>query len=232
MRKLLLPLIIAAALVVGFHHQTRAEAASVAQPAVSSSCAPRSATGAAVNRAALVITFEDGRSQSFCIEFTEESITGLELLKRSGLPLVTSGNGGLGSAVCSINGKGCSNPGDCFCKCKGGTCAYWAYYHFTNGAWQSSPLGASAWTVRDGDADGWSWGSGGANGSPDESPDCAEPTLTPSPLPTNTANADTATPVPTNTPRPTRTPAPDPSATPPPRKLPRLPSDSWASASR
>ena len=109
--------------------------------------APRSSTGAAVNRAALVVTFEDGRSQTFCIGFTEDSISGLELLRRSGLPLVTSGNGGLGSAVCSINGEGCSNPGDCFCKCKGGTCAYWAYYHFKNEAWQISRLGASGWTV-------------------------------------------------------------------------------------
>jgi|CXWL01.1.fsa_nt_gi hypothetical protein len=215
MNKLLLSLIIAAAFVLGLHHQTETEAASVAQPTASSDCAPRSATGIGVNRAALVVTFEDGHSQTFCIGFVEDSISGLELLRRSGLPLVTSGNGGLGSAVCSINGEGCSNPGDCFCKCKGGTCAFWAYYHYANGAWQISPLGASGWTVRDGDADGWSWGGGGVNG-PDESPDCAQPTLTPSPLPTSTDVAETPTPIPTNTPRPTRTPSPDPSAPPQP----------------
>ena len=156
--------------------------------------------GAAVNRAALVVTFEDGHSQTFCIKFTEDFITGLELLRRSGLPLVTSGNGGLGLAVCSIDGEGCDDPGACFCKIQSG--GFWVYFQYQSGGWAFSQIGASSREVRDGDADGWSWGSGPSN-APDESPDCAEPTPTPSPLPTST-------------PRPTRTPSPDPSATPPP----------------
>jgi len=140
-----------------------------------------------VHRAGLVVTFADGDSRSFCIEFTEESISGIELLRRSGLELVTSTSGALGEGVCRIDDVGCADPGDCFCRCRGGRCEYWAYYQYAGGAWRVSGVGASTRQVRDGDIDGWSWGSGGAGaaGQPDAPADslCREEAPSPTPPP-------------------------------------------------
>ena len=162
-----------------------------------SSCIQRP-PATAVNSAGLAITFADGETMTFCIEFSEDTITGAELLQRSGLAVVTAGSGGLGAAVCSIDGQGCNDPGDCFCACTGGSCAYWAYFRYHDGAWQYSPIGAGTRTISNGDADAWVWGSGvtppGASGEL-----CADPTPTASPLPS-------PTPRPSATPRPSSTP--------------------------
>jgi hypothetical protein len=111
------------------------------------------------HRAGLVIRYADGGVQTQCVLFSEPSITGAELLTRSGLQ-VTMDYSGMGGAVCSIAGKGCAFPTqDCFCRCEGLTCEYWAYYHWTDG-WQYSQLGAGGYTVIDGALEGWSWGAG------------------------------------------------------------------------
>ena len=181
----------------------------VTSPA-SSSCEARTASGTSdgVNRAGLVVTFGGGRTENFCIEFTEESITGMQLLQRSGLTVVTDSFGGVGAAVCNIDGEGCDDPGNCFCKCGGGQCQYWAYFQFRDGAWAYSPQGSGLRIVRDGDTDGWVWGPiGNGDGLPRGTPDCAiTPTATP--LPTGTPTAK-----PTRTPAPTRTPTTRPAAT-------------------
>ena len=116
------------------------------------------ASGQAQNRAGLVIQYPDGRAATYCVRFGEPSITGLELLNRSGLRPVAE-VGGLGSAVCSIDGQGCAYPAQpCFCQCQGATCAYWNYLHLIDGAWRYSPVGASNYVVADGAIDGWAWG--------------------------------------------------------------------------
>ena len=153
-----------------------------------------------VNQAGLSVTFDDGTMLTFCIEFSEDAITGAELLRRSGLPVVTASSGGIGAAVCSIDGEGCNDPGDCFCHCKGGTCEYWAYYRYNNGAWQYSPVGAGNRTIRNGDADAWVWGSGG-NPPGNIGAQCAALPPTPSAVPS-------IAPRPSATPRPADTPAP------------------------
>lgn len=168
-------------------------------------CLVRAVSGT-TNQAGLVVTFGDGRTLTYCIEFTEDSITGIELLRRSGLSVVTANSGGLGAAVCSIDGEGCSDPGDCFCQCKGGTCAYWAYFQHREGGWQYSSVGAGNRTIRNGDADAWVWG-GGNTAPGGASPDCAAPTATPNP--TSTPRSPTAT----ATAPPSATPAPAPGAT-------------------
>jgi hypothetical protein len=111
------------------------------------------------NRAALVVRYEDGSVETKCIAFTEPSITGEELLQRSGLTVVMDYNALAGGAVCSIKGLGCSVR-DCFCRCQGADCQYWAYYHWVDGGWQYSQLGASSYRVKDGALEGWSWGPG------------------------------------------------------------------------
>jgi hypothetical protein len=113
------------------------------------------------HRAALIVRFGDGSVEKRCVAFSEPSITGAELLARSGLQLVIDHTSGIGGAVCSIAGKGCAFPTqDCFCRCQGLTCEYWAYYHRVDGGWQYSQVGAGGYTVTDGAMEGWSWGAG------------------------------------------------------------------------
>ena len=61
------------------------------------------------HRAALVIRYADGSVQTQCVSFSEPSVTGAELLTRSGLQ-VTMDYSGMGGAVCSIAGKAAPSP--------------------------------------------------------------------------------------------------------------------------
>jgi hypothetical protein len=168
---------------------------------------PSRAAADGPNRAGVVVSFDDGRSESVCVKFTEAEISGAELLSRAGLPVVTmSGSGG--AAVCGIDGLGCENPGDCFCQCHGGGCRYWAYYTLENGAWRYSATGSSLRKVHDGDVDGWAWGAGGiGNGAQPAASRFDEicPPLAPTPAPpvesVATQPSATATLMPVATPR-------------------------------
>ncbi len=113
------------------------------------------------NRAGLVVRYPDGRIETRCVAFSEPAISGQELLERSGLQPVFDVNGGLGTAVCSVAGSGCSYPQqDCFCRCTGSSCEYWAYYHWEDSGWRYATMGAAGYEVRDGALEGWSWGPG------------------------------------------------------------------------
>ncbi len=174
-----------------------------AQIVASPQCGGASAIASAPHHAGLVVTFGDRTTMRFCVEFAEDSITGLQLLERSGLPVVTSGTS-LGAAVCSIDGQGSNDPTNCFADCTGSSCAYWAYYQFADDAWKFSSIGASQRVVYDGDIDGWAWGPGGqSSGAIPEQPGVICPTPTPTPMPT-IANPS-PTPRPTWTPQPTST---------------------------
>ncbi len=183
------------------------------------------------NRAGIVVTFSDGSTTSACVEFTESSISGSELLRKSelitGLESVINPSGGFGEAVCKISegvhSDGCDFPlDDCFCQCQGIDCEFWAYYHQTGNAWEYSQVGAGGRQVSDGLVDGWAWSTGvwnpgGDNSSADVEPPLmtfndicapfvATPTLTPTPTETSTATpTPTATPTATTTPTPTAT---------------------------
>lgn len=108
------------------------------------------------HRAGLVIQFGDGSHITRCISFTGDSISGLELLMRSGLDVVT-----WGGAVCRIEQYGCEHPAEpCFCQCKGAKCLYWSYWHWREGRWVYSSVGSADYLVRDGDIEGWAWSNG------------------------------------------------------------------------
>ena len=111
------------------------------------------------SRAALVVRYEDGSVETKCVAFSEPAMTGEELLQRSGLAVVMDYNAMTGGAVCSIQGIGCSVQ-DCFCRCQGADCQYWAYYHWVDGGWRYSQLGASGYQIKNGSLEGWSWGPG------------------------------------------------------------------------
>lgn len=113
------------------------------------------------NQAGLVVVFGDGRIEQQCVAFTEESISGYELLQRSGLPLSVEA-GAIGPTVCSIDKEGCSFPAEsCFCRCQGSPCIYWSYWRLEDGGtWHYQSLGAGNTKVRSGDVEGWHWAAG------------------------------------------------------------------------
>jgi hypothetical protein len=207
------------------------------------------------NRAGLIVVHGDGRVLTRCVTFTEDRISGVALLQRSGLT-VDANSGPMGSAVCTINSEGCP-ANDCFCQCKGTPCAYWNYFHRNgDGSWTYSGMGAATWTVGNGDVDGWVWGDGsapppalvfdticGAESAPvvPEVPPTAAPTTTPlppeTPIPTPTAplpspatvtitSTATAVILPTSTPTSSPTPTPIASSTSKPTAATSSPSDS------
>lgn len=122
---------------------------------------PASTRGQSGGRAGLVVLFSDGSVRSSCVAFEGESISGLELLQRSGLDVIAQVSGN-NAAVCKIGGDGCNYPAEpCFCKFGGGQQGqYWAYWQQVEGAWKYSAQGAGSVRVRDGDVNGWAWGTG------------------------------------------------------------------------
>jgi len=104
------------------------------------------------NRAGVVVRFGDGTVETACVAFSEEQITGVELLQRSSLVVEIAESPGLGAAVCKIGNDGC--PADsCFCDADN----FWKYFLGEDGSWSSSLVGASSRTVQAGDLDGWQW---------------------------------------------------------------------------
>jgi hypothetical protein len=161
------------------------------------------------------VRFGDGSLTTRCVEFSGATISGYDLLTRSGLDIVAAFDSGQGAAICSIEGTGCPAESCLTCDMPN----YWSYWHLQDGAWVYSQAGASGYTVRDGDVEGWRWGSGGSPPVVPFDQICATfatdtplpPTDTPLP-PTDTPVPPTETPVP-----PTATPAPSgPTVTSPP----------------
>lgn len=146
-------------------------------------CEETSNAGEVLHHASIVIVFPDG-TDSYCIPFEGKDLSGAELLERTGLPLVLSGFGGLGVGVCRIDDVGCSDPGDCFCQCRGGECSYWSSFEFTGGKWHYLQVGASQHRVSDGDIVGWVWGNGRSAPGVMSMAVCASVHPTPVPTPT------------------------------------------------
>ncbi len=173
------------------------------------------------HRAGLVIRYGDGSVQTKCVSFSEPSITGEDLLQRSGLAVTLDYNAGIGGAICSINNQGCAFPiADCFCQCNGLQCEYWAYYHRTGDGWQYSQVGSSTYQVTDHALEGWSWGSGNFS-SGTEPPAISFDEICPA-LATVTPTATltlTPPPMPTRRPTPTPTPSSEPVAVPEPATI-------------
>jgi len=111
-----------------------------------------------LNAAAVVID-TGTQVRKICVRFSEPELTGEELLRRAKVDAVFA-EYSIGQAVCSLCGTGCPAD-DCFCE-SGTTGRYWNYSRDGEAGWQRSSLGASSTTVRDGDVDGWAWGTEGA----------------------------------------------------------------------
>jgi len=113
-----------------------------------------------LNVAGLVVDYGDGRVSYAWVPFAEDEITGIELLRRSGLDIVTIGFGGLGEGVCQVETTGCP-VSECrtrMCQTSDPQSPFWQYVRQTEpGVWSPMALGASATKVRDGDIDAWTW---------------------------------------------------------------------------
>ena len=115
---------------------------------------------AGYHRAGVIVRHGDGRLTYALVPFAEEEISGIELLERSTIPLVTVGFGALGEGVCAIEGEGCP-AAECrrrVCQGFGADAPYWRVFRqAAPGDWRGLGLGPSATRVRDGDVIGWSW---------------------------------------------------------------------------
>ncbi|MGH2548131.1 MAG: hypothetical protein ACRDHN_02015 [Thermomicrobiales bacterium] len=114
----------------------------------------------AASEAAIVVRHGDGSITYAVVVFPEDEISSFELLSRSTISLTTVAFGGLGEAVCTLDGEGCGLS-DCrvrLCQTGDPDSSFWQFFRQdSSGVWISQPLGASASNVRDGDVDGWSW---------------------------------------------------------------------------
>lgn len=122
-------------------------------PGVAASDAPRDR---GENRAGVIIMNGRRQDQTFCVTFDEPTITGEQLLERTGSEVVESRTQ-MGAAVCKIGKRGCP-AGDCFCKVP----VYWNYWTFDarSKTWKYSDVGAAMRTVDDGAIDAWVWSTG------------------------------------------------------------------------
>lgn len=130
---------------------------------------------ATAHHAALVIQHGDGSLTWAVVAFPGATVSGIDLLKRSGIAVVTVPFGALGDAVCQIEREGCPVP-----ECQRTVCetsarsSFWRYYERgPDGSWHSTALGASATKAHDGDVFAWSWGNGDLNLNPMTLPEIA-----------------------------------------------------------
>ncbi|MGD9047192.1 MAG: hypothetical protein PVF77_04015 [Anaerolineae bacterium] len=172
-------------------------------------------------QAGLVIQFDDGRTETRCVAFEGDELSGADLLAESDLEAIVDVSSGMGLTICQIAGEGCAYPAEpCFCQCMGGgDCAYWNYFYQEpdESEWTYSALGAAMRKVRPGSVEAWVWGDGSTPPAVEVTfeevcmPATAVPTTLPTEEPTSTPAASRPTPAPTAaavTPVPSPTTAP------------------------
>ena len=115
---------------------------------------PVAAQATASNTADIVVQFGNGQVVVQRITFSG-TISGLDALRRTGLPLVEKSGG-----VCRISDTGCAEGQDCFCACLPpyAPCLFWSYQRWNGSAWVESAQGAAATSVVNGAVEGWTWG--------------------------------------------------------------------------
>ena len=109
----------------------------------------------ASQRAGLAVFYGNESFFDACVNFAGSSISGLDLLQRSGLRIETATNPNQGTAVCKIEDVGDPNN-DCF----GSMPNYWSYWQLGEDGWEYSVVGAEQSQVLDGGVYAWTWGVG------------------------------------------------------------------------
>lgn len=140
----------------------RATLAVLALTAVATVSLPEASGAADPHRAAIVV--ETGTStHRVVVTFSADSITGVEALRRAGADPVIYAFAGQGGAVCRLFGVGRDADANCLGG-QDGDARYWAYFRAAAGtsSFEYSQAGAGATQVRDGDVEGWRFGTGQA----------------------------------------------------------------------
>jgi hypothetical protein len=109
----------------------------------------------ATQRAGLAIFYGNESFFDACLSFAGSSISGLDLLQRSGLRIETATNPNQGTAVCKIE-----DVGDPWNNCFGSMPNYWSYWRLGEGGWEYSVVGAEQSQVVNGGVYAWTWGVG------------------------------------------------------------------------
>lgn len=111
------------------------------------------AFAAGAHHVALVAQHSSGAAVRVCVGFDGDSVTGDQVLQLSGVAYQeASYGGGLGRAVCQLDGEPASYPPGCWTS----SSPYWAMYVSRGGGgWAGSSLGVSSQVFRDGDGLGF-----------------------------------------------------------------------------
>jgi hypothetical protein len=161
---------------------------------------------------AVVVQHGSGATVVRCVAFAGASLSGEQVLKGSGIPYQTVSFGGIGLAVCQVDGEPAEFPPSCWTT----TSPFWTLFVARKGgSWTPSSLGISAQVFRDGDSEGLRFEAQTAPVAPTIYGNC--PTATPPPV----TPRPTRSPAPTAVPTPARTgTAPTPEATSSPSQTP------------
>ncbi len=117
-----------------------------------------------LNQAGLVINHFDGSRVVRVVDFYGETLTGFQLVEKSGFDLV-SVQFSFGPAVCAIDGEG--HPSDnCFGDFSVGDPSWLLYDLNANDEWQSSQVGVGDSIVYGGEVQGWLFGQFGETPPP------------------------------------------------------------------
>lgn len=144
----------------------------VALGALAVAAIPAGAAGA--NHARVIV---DTGTQTIVRDISfDGSITGIQALQLAGADPVVYSFSGQGGAVCRLYGVGRDAGPGCLGGADGDP-SYWQYFRAPAGttAFTYSRAGAGSVQVRDGDVEGWSWGSNGV------APAWSTPAVTPPP---------------------------------------------------
>jgi hypothetical protein len=159
---------------------------------------------------AVVIQHGNGATVFRCVAFAGASLTGEQVLKQSAIKYETVSFGGIGLAVCQVDGEPAEFPPSCWTT----TSPFWTLFVARKGgSWTPSNLGISAQVLRDGDSEGLRYEAQAAPVAPaiyGNCPTSTPPSVTPRP---------SRSPAPTLVPTPART-APTPTAAGPPSVSP------------
>jgi hypothetical protein len=144
---------------IGWLHIWAAAAAVLAAVAL----VPATVDAAGSSRAGLIVAHGDGRMAYALVTFDGPSISGADLLDRSGLAVTEVTFGSLGVGVCAIDATGC-DIGECrkrLCQGARQDDPFWRYFVETGeGAWQFAALGISGDTVSNGGVRALIWSAG------------------------------------------------------------------------
>jgi len=125
--------------------------------------APVAAPGVACAASSAALVVSTGNNDyTYCVELGGSSVNGVELIQRAGSQHGLQYKLGYGGrAVCMLANVGASGS-DCF----GEHPYFWGYWQGDgSGGWKWSGSGAANITVRAGDVNGWSWGTGDSGSS-------------------------------------------------------------------